>query len=498
MCQVTSSNKKMHGTNDITPTTVIPKDRDILCAHRKFCYKHQGNVRFRIMIATQLPTYIDPQTTRKERASIIDTILEELCQDGCSFLRKGTDGWFELSKKEAREKVAHSMRDARGEMKRYVLKKNALNARRERNSDAAEAKDLDEDENNVADFLAKQASERTITTEEEESREEEMRENSDEDITHTDSSQEFQQYTANEYTANDASSSSQQFQSDYFDAASPQEFEQQTITNFDGNKGGINPTVKDILCGQGKICYDHVGNQNFRKIIDLNLPKYLDPKRSKSEKTAIIENITEWIYDEGCSFLRESSEGWVVLSKHEGREKVAHALRDAKFVLKRRESKSPTVLSDDPPVTSDYNFLQRDANMTDITALATGINILNSMGGENRSSEIRFIENAILMGRKDSGVLAREYEKDVSTETLQTRSANVYNAMLNEGNGGEITTCDYHDFVAPQPPNITADILSNDNNSSIASLHTVNDANYHNANGSIGLKPVFGCVVFSQ
>jgi len=453
MCKVSSGNITMHTTP--IPTTVAPNDNDILCAHRKFCYKHQGNVNFRIMIDTNLPNYIDPKTTRKERALIIDSILRKIYKDDCSFLRKGIDGWYVLNKKEAREKVAHSMRDARGEMKRWVLRKNALTARRERDNNSPRTEDADYSKHEVSEFLSETSSDNNIRFVEGGRRQEEVViEGSDEETTNTVSSQRCQQQ------------------------------------NSGSGTHGIFPTVDDILCGQGKSCYDHQGNQYFRKIIASNLPKYLDSKTSKSEKTSIIGNVTERLCEEGCLFLREVHDGWVVLSKHEGREKVAHALRDAKFGLKRRENK---LAAERGKYTRDgnrnnhpYQFLQRNtSNSADVAALLTGINNMSDWG-EDRSLESSInINNNVLTMEREGGIIAKDYNEDISLELLKM-SANMYNVMLDQGNNNATTTSSHYNNRGLEWLKTSTDIDLNDDDR----LHTIAD--------DIILKPVFGCVVFGQ
>lgn len=43
----------------------------------------------------------------------------------------------------------------------------------------------------------------------------------------------------------------------------------------------------DVICGRGRRCFNHVGNQRFRKIVADMLPKYSDAS-AKLEKTIII------------------------------------------------------------------------------------------------------------------------------------------------------------------------------------------------------------------
>jgi len=129
---------------------------------------------------------------------------------------------------------------------------------------------------------------------------------------------------------------------------------------------GITPTINDVLCGQGKFCYGHQGNQNFRIIITLSLPKYLNHETTKKEKTLIIENVVEGLYEEGTSFLRKEYYGWVPLSKQEAKEKVGHAIRDARTRMRRsllyQESLSNIELirNDEPYFDADEPYFKED------------------------------------------------------------------------------------------------------------------------------------------
>eukprot|EP00543_Licmophora_paradoxa_P007289 CAMPEP_0202446306 /NCGR_PEP_ID=MMETSP1360-20130828/4840_1 /ASSEMBLY_ACC=CAM_ASM_000848 /TAXON_ID=515479 /ORGANISM="Licmophora paradoxa, Strain CCMP2313" /LENGTH=337 /DNA_ID=CAMNT_0049062751 /DNA_START=28 /DNA_END=1038 /DNA_ORIENTATION=- len=93
----------------------------------------------------------------------------------------------------------------------------------------------------------------------------------------------------------------------------------------------VKPTPFDVLCGRGKACFDHLGNQRFRQIIEQTLPKYSKAK-TKGEKTFFVRLVVNHIAVQGGRFLkldRDSNqwyEGDVICAKS----KVGHAFRDAK------------------------------------------------------------------------------------------------------------------------------------------------------------------------
>ena len=48
--------------------------------------------------------------------------------------------------------------------------------------------------------------------------------------------------------------------------------------------------LNDVICGRGRKCFQHAGNQRFRKMVEDMLPKYSDSP-SKLDKTFIICDI---------------------------------------------------------------------------------------------------------------------------------------------------------------------------------------------------------------
>jgi hypothetical protein len=52
----------------------------------------------------------------------------------------------------------------------------------------------------------------------------------------------------------------------------------------------------DILCGRGKKCFRHIGNENFRKLVQANLRSYAAAP-TKTEKTLIIREVIKRVQD---------------------------------------------------------------------------------------------------------------------------------------------------------------------------------------------------------
>lgn len=92
------------------------------------------------------------------------------------------------------------------------------------------------------------------------------------------------------------------------------------------------PRSIDVLCGRGKICFDHKGNDGFRELI----AKYADPYQKASTKKAkmqVILNVVNIVTAKGGRFLvknkEEVDQPWVDGGVKQGKKKTGHALRDA-------------------------------------------------------------------------------------------------------------------------------------------------------------------------
>lgn len=104
--------------------------------------------------------------------------------------------------------------------------------------------------------------------------------------------------------------------------------------------GSVNRTLSDdfvpgdydVICGRGKVCFNHIGNRRFRVTIAMNLKKYMESK-SKLEKSLVVNSIVEQVRDaspNGGFVKRDPLTGnWFALGADASREKVGHAMRDA-------------------------------------------------------------------------------------------------------------------------------------------------------------------------
>jgi hypothetical protein len=54
--------------------------------------------------------------------------------------------------------------------------------------------------------------------------------------------------------------------------------------------------INDVICGRGKKCFKHAGNENFRKILQENLKSYA-LAQTKTEKTFIIHELINTVHE---------------------------------------------------------------------------------------------------------------------------------------------------------------------------------------------------------
>jgi hypothetical protein len=88
----------------------------------------------------------------------------------------------------------------------------------------------------------------------------------------------------------------------------------------------------DVICGRGKHCFCHPGNQKFRKLVETFLPAYAKAS-CKVEKSVVVSNIVDAVRRSSPNggFVKqdEVSGNWMEVGDHLAREKVGQALRDA-------------------------------------------------------------------------------------------------------------------------------------------------------------------------
>ncbi|KAL3939101.1 MAG: hypothetical protein SGARI_001493 [Bacillariaceae sp.] len=127
------------------------------------------------------------------------------------------------------------------------------------------------------------------------------------------------------------------------------------------------PGELDILLGRGKSFQNHKGNLRYRQIVESYREQY-EGMRSKREKTRLIKDVVQVIFDGGGRFLRQDSLGrWVPVDLEMTRDKVSHSFRNQRRLSQKSNGTSlpPAAASKPNPVMSHRmrtdNDEQRDA-----------------------------------------------------------------------------------------------------------------------------------------
>lgn len=94
---------------------------------------------------------------------------------------------------------------------------------------------------------------------------------------------------------------------------------------------GFTPGKDDVICGRGKKCYQHIGNENFRKRVMLMLGEYNNAK-TKLDKSGVLSAVVQQVRQaspEG-GFVKQDEKGkWFEVGDFLAREKTSQAFRDA-------------------------------------------------------------------------------------------------------------------------------------------------------------------------
>jgi hypothetical protein len=91
------------------------------------------------------------------------------------------------------------------------------------------------------------------------------------------------------------------------------------------------PTQDDVICGRGKKCYNHIGNELFRRRVVSMLGEYRKT-RSKLEKSKVLNDVVEQVRRNSPlgGFVKQDESGrWYEVGDFLAREKTSQAFRDA-------------------------------------------------------------------------------------------------------------------------------------------------------------------------
>lgn len=149
-------------------------------------------------------------------------------------------------------------------------------------------------------------------------------------------------------------------------AVQPQ-FDLMEKKEFNDNLDILKPEPVDVLCGRGRMCFSHVGNDSYRLLISKHVRSYQSAPTKKA-KMNVIHNVVEIIIDRGGRFLvRNKGEGhWTDGGIKQGKKKTGHALRDAlrgrvTYASGNTNKRSSSVLDNLDSIEIDYNSSSLDA-----------------------------------------------------------------------------------------------------------------------------------------
>lgn len=108
----------LHQRSASTPrvASANPSDRDVICGRGKLSQNHTGNKYYRQIIAENLHSYSNVKT-KMDKSLIVSKIVDMVQEAGGNFIKRdctanSEEHWVVVEDNFAREKTAHSIRDA--------------------------------------------------------------------------------------------------------------------------------------------------------------------------------------------------------------------------------------------------------------------------------------------------------------------------------------------------------------------------------------------------
>jgi hypothetical protein len=104
-----------------------------------------------------------------------------------------------------------------------------------------------------------------------------------------------------------------------------------TTSNMTPMPESFEPGPDDVICGRGKKCYNHIGNERFRQRVLTFLDEYSRAK-SKLDKSVVLSKVVDEVrqYSPKGGFVKQDTNGrWHEVGDFLAREKTSQAFRDA-------------------------------------------------------------------------------------------------------------------------------------------------------------------------
>ncbi|CAB9507082.1 expressed unknown protein [Seminavis robusta] len=146
-----------------------------------------------------------------------------------------------------------------------------------------------------------------------------------------------------------------------------------------GSIGSLAIRPNDVLCGRGKISFNHSGNRRFRHIISQSIDEYRQAT-SKWEKSLVAARLVSVIHASGGRFLKQKKDNedeWYELSASESKSKVSHAIRDA--IAATKQSRRPSQEARGIVVAKTDVAAEKPASERPTVAVTTGVTSKGSL-----------------------------------------------------------------------------------------------------------------------
>lgn len=104
-----------------------------------------------------------------------------------------------------------------------------------------------------------------------------------------------------------------------------------TTSNMTPLAEDFEPGIEDVICGRGKKCYTHIGNERFRDRVFTFLDEYSLAK-SKLDKSGVLSKVVDEVrhFSPRGGFVKQDAHGrWHEVGDFLAREKTSQAFRDA-------------------------------------------------------------------------------------------------------------------------------------------------------------------------
>ena len=91
------------------PIQGLPTDDDVICGRGRGIWTNPGNLKFKRIIEENLHRY-SSAISKKEKMTVIESVYELMIVNGSRFLKEEYGLYYEINKKDARQKTARAIR----------------------------------------------------------------------------------------------------------------------------------------------------------------------------------------------------------------------------------------------------------------------------------------------------------------------------------------------------------------------------------------------------